>query len=96
MKQQDETTSKTERPTQPLSPCTSVVRICTYLFSHARDHLLAQSARSTRRIGETQGLPGATDVSRNRPLSLSSSQVITKRTPADYAEALVLTLEGQR
>jgi hypothetical protein len=35
-------------------------------------------------------------VSRNRPLSLSSSQVITKRTPADYAEALVLTLEGQR
>jgi len=28
-------------------------------------------------------------MSRNRPLSLSSSQVITKRTPADYAEALV-------
>ncbi|MER6112577.1 TnsA-like heteromeric transposase endonuclease subunit [Streptomyces hirsutus] len=27
-------------------------------------------------------------MSRNRPLSLSSSQVITKRTPADYAEAL--------
>lgn len=37
-----------------------------------------------------QGLRGATDMSRDRSLSLSSSQVITKRTPADYTEALAL------
>lgn len=47
-----------ERPTQSLRPCTSVIRICTCLFSHARDHLLAQPARSTRRCGENARTSG--------------------------------------
>jgi hypothetical protein len=47
-----------ERPTQSLSPRTSVVLVCTCLFSHARDHLLAQSTRSTRRYGGDAMAPG--------------------------------------
>jgi hypothetical protein len=44
--------------------------------------------------GRRKGSEVSTDVSRDRPLALSSSQVITKRTPADYAEALTVAQGG--